>query len=101
MGEVNLSAYVLAMQYAQAEMNSGREEIELLQACLEAVLRIERADMIKGRTTEQKDLMFAFQAALTKLSNFRSKERRRKDGAKSVLKKSKALKSQRPPEDDE
>lgn len=85
----NYSAWVLALAYSANEQESLEKEVDLLQNCLEVILKLERASGFKVKEIQHKGLLEEFRRTLASLAVFRTKERQIRSEAKARLEKTK------------
>lgn len=85
----NYAAWTLALAYSAAEQDSLEKEVDLLQRCLDCILRLERAQGFKTKEQAHKTYLEDFRRALAALAVFRTKERQLRDEARAKLEKTK------------
>lgn len=81
----NYAAWTLALAYSAAEQDSLEKEVELLQRCLDAILKLERAHGFKSKELAHKGHLEDFRRSLASLAVFRTKERELKNRARAQL----------------
>lgn len=83
------AAWVLALAYSGSEQQSLEEEVTHLQACLDAILKLERAQGFKTREKQHQELFNGFRKALAALAVYRTRERAKRNKARDELEKTK------------
>lgn len=85
----NYTAWTLALAYSAAEQDSLEKEVDCLQKCLDAILKLERASGLKVKELQHREHVDQFRRALAELAVFRTKERQKKNEARAKLEKTK------------
>ncbi len=83
----NYPAWTLALAYSAAEQDSLEKEVEYLQKCLDAIIKLERAGGFKSRDAGVKNHLEDFRRSLANLAVFRTKERQKKNEARAKVEK--------------
>lgn len=85
MAEETRAAWVLGLAYSVSERESLSKEVDLLQDCLSAIIKLERAGGLKFKDQAHKGPLGEFRKALASLAVFRTKEKEKMAAARKVV----------------
>jgi len=78
-------AWTLALAHSAAEQHSLEKEVNLLQECLNCILKLEKNNAFKSKDPGTLEFQKEFRRALSNLAVYRTKERQKQSEAKSKL----------------